>query len=232
MDQRLLACPRWRNKTGDAGTPSRYTAAGNEQLALLRLGKYDRDGNELERSPVYACRQLGAAAKRRLTPGPAPRDARARLVMPVTLLDIILLGVMLISALLAMIRGFMREVLSIAAWVIAALVTLYSYSQAAAAGEDLFQQRHRRGRGRDRRRVSRHLADRVGDHRAVLRHGARQPRRRARPHARVPVRARARTGHRGGGVPVFRLAGAASAASPNGSAAPSRGSCCREPATG
>jgi membrane protein required for colicin V production len=49
--------------------------------------------------------------------------------MPVTLLDIILIGVMLISALLAMIRGFMREVLSIAAWVIATLVTLYSFSR-------------------------------------------------------------------------------------------------------
>ena len=49
--------------------------------------------------------------------------------MPITLLDIILIGVMLISALLAMIRGFMREVLSIASWVIAAIVTLYSYSK-------------------------------------------------------------------------------------------------------
>src|SRR5437588_12926461 len=49
--------------------------------------------------------------------------------MPITLLDIILLGVMLISALLAMIRGFMREVLSIASWIIAAGVTLYSYSK-------------------------------------------------------------------------------------------------------
>jgi len=48
-------------------------------------------------------------------------------VMPITLLDIILIAVMLISALLAMIRGFMREVLSIAAWGIAAVVTLYSY---------------------------------------------------------------------------------------------------------
>jgi membrane protein required for colicin V production len=46
-----------------------------------------------------------------------------------TLLDIILLGVMLVSALLAMIRGFMREILSIAAWVIAAIVTLYGYSR-------------------------------------------------------------------------------------------------------
>ena len=49
--------------------------------------------------------------------------------MPVTLLDIILIAVMLISALLAMIRGFMREVLSIAAWLIAAVVTLYSFSK-------------------------------------------------------------------------------------------------------
>ena len=49
--------------------------------------------------------------------------------MPITLLDIILIGVRLISALLAMIRGFMREILSIASWVIAALVTLYSYTK-------------------------------------------------------------------------------------------------------
>jgi membrane protein required for colicin V production len=49
--------------------------------------------------------------------------------MPISLLDIILIGIMLISALLAMIRGFMREVLSIAAWGIAALVTLYAYAK-------------------------------------------------------------------------------------------------------
>jgi membrane protein required for colicin V production len=49
--------------------------------------------------------------------------------MPITLLDVILIGVMLISALLAMIRGFMREILSIASWAIAALVTLYSYAK-------------------------------------------------------------------------------------------------------
>src|SRR3954453_11375188 len=47
--------------------------------------------------------------------------------MPITLLDIILLVVMLISALLAMVRGFMREVLSIASWAAAALLTLYAY---------------------------------------------------------------------------------------------------------
>ena len=49
--------------------------------------------------------------------------------MPITLLDVILIGVMLISAILAMIRGFMREILSIAAWVLAAVATLYSYSK-------------------------------------------------------------------------------------------------------
>jgi membrane protein required for colicin V production len=49
--------------------------------------------------------------------------------MPITLLDILLLVVMLISGLLAMIRGFMREILSIAAWGIAAVVTLYSYTR-------------------------------------------------------------------------------------------------------
>jgi membrane protein required for colicin V production len=47
--------------------------------------------------------------------------------MPITLLDIILLVVMLVSALLAMVRGFMREVLSIASWAAAAVLTLYAY---------------------------------------------------------------------------------------------------------
>jgi len=47
--------------------------------------------------------------------------------MPITLLDVLLLVVMLISGLLAMIRGFMREVLSIAAWGIAAVVTLWAF---------------------------------------------------------------------------------------------------------
>jgi membrane protein required for colicin V production len=46
--------------------------------------------------------------------------------MPITLLDIVLIVVMLVSGLLAMIRGFMREVLSIASWAAAAVVTLYA----------------------------------------------------------------------------------------------------------
>ena len=49
--------------------------------------------------------------------------------MPITLLDVLLLVVMLISGMLAMIRGFMREVLSIAAWGLAALATLYGYAR-------------------------------------------------------------------------------------------------------
>jgi membrane protein required for colicin V production len=47
--------------------------------------------------------------------------------MPITLLDLILLAVMLISALLAMVRGFLREVFSIAAWVLAAIATVYAF---------------------------------------------------------------------------------------------------------
>ena len=49
--------------------------------------------------------------------------------MPITLLDIIVLAVMLLSGLLAMIRGFMREVLSIAAWGAAAVATLLLYGK-------------------------------------------------------------------------------------------------------
>lgn len=47
--------------------------------------------------------------------------------MPITLLDVIVLAVMLLSGLLAMIRGFMREILSIAAWATAAVATLYAF---------------------------------------------------------------------------------------------------------
>jgi membrane protein required for colicin V production len=47
--------------------------------------------------------------------------------MPVTLLDLIVIGVMLISALLDMVRGFTREVLSIAAWVAAAVAALFLF---------------------------------------------------------------------------------------------------------
>lgn len=47
--------------------------------------------------------------------------------MPITWLDIVVLAFMLISALLAMARGFTRELLSILSWVGAALVTLWAF---------------------------------------------------------------------------------------------------------
>ena len=49
--------------------------------------------------------------------------------MPITWLDFLLLGVMMISGLLAMIRGFMREVLSITAWAAAAAATILLYNR-------------------------------------------------------------------------------------------------------
>jgi membrane protein required for colicin V production len=58
--------------------------------------------------------------------------------MPITLLDIILLTVMLISGLLAMIRGFMREILSIAAWIAAALATLYLFNRLVPYAQQYF----------------------------------------------------------------------------------------------
>ncbi|KZL11514.1 CvpA family protein [Pseudovibrio sp. Ad26] len=48
--------------------------------------------------------------------------------MPITLLDGILLVIMLISGVLAMIRGFVREVLSIASWVAAAVAAYLFYA--------------------------------------------------------------------------------------------------------
>ena len=52
--------------------------------------------------------------------------------MPIALLDIIVLVVMLISAVLAMVRGFTREVLAIASWIAAAVATLLLFPQASA----------------------------------------------------------------------------------------------------
>jgi membrane protein required for colicin V production len=58
--------------------------------------------------------------------------------MPITLLDVLLLVVMLISGLLAMIRGFMREVLSIAAWGIAAADTLWAFPRETPLAQTYF----------------------------------------------------------------------------------------------
>jgi membrane protein required for colicin V production len=58
--------------------------------------------------------------------------------MPITLLDIVLIAVMLISGLLAMVRGFMREVLSIIAWILAAGATLYAYAKLLPLAKQYF----------------------------------------------------------------------------------------------
>lgn len=47
--------------------------------------------------------------------------------MPITLLDGILLGITLVSAVLAMVRGFSREVLSVASWAAAAAAAYLFY---------------------------------------------------------------------------------------------------------
>lgn len=53
-------------------------------------------------------------------------------------LDIFLIAVMLVSGLLAMVRGFMREVLSIAAWGAAAFATLYAYAKLLPTAKQYF----------------------------------------------------------------------------------------------
>ncbi|WP_197028286.1 CvpA family protein [Bosea sp. 117] len=60
--------------------------------------------------------------------------------MALTLLDILLLAVMLISGLLAMVRGFVREVFAIASWVAAAVVTLYAYPHALPLAKQYISQ--------------------------------------------------------------------------------------------
>lgn len=50
--------------------------------------------------------------------------------MPVTILDMIVIGVVLLSALLAALRGFTREVLAIGSWVIAAIAAYALYPHA------------------------------------------------------------------------------------------------------
>ena len=49
--------------------------------------------------------------------------------MPVTILDLVVIGVVLISALLAAVRGFTREVLAIVSWIAAAAVAWVFHPQ-------------------------------------------------------------------------------------------------------
>lgn len=56
--------------------------------------------------------------------------------MTITLLDVILIAVMGLSAVLAMVRGFTREALSIAAWVAAAAATWWLFEPARALARE------------------------------------------------------------------------------------------------
>ena len=59
--------------------------------------------------------------------------------MPLTILDIIVIVVVLISALLAMVRGFVREVLSVASWVAAAGAAYLGYKPLFPVVQPYFQ---------------------------------------------------------------------------------------------
>jgi membrane protein required for colicin V production len=52
---------------------------------------------------------------------------RSKNTMPIELLDGILIGITLVSAMLAMVRGFSREVLSVGSWVAAAAAAFFLY---------------------------------------------------------------------------------------------------------
>ncbi len=60
-------------------------------------------------------------------PGLAGAPASAARAIKLTILDLIVLVVVLISATLAMVRGFAREVLSLASWVLAVAAAYYGY---------------------------------------------------------------------------------------------------------
>ena len=55
-------------------------------------------------------------------------------------LDLGVIAIVLISALLAMVRGFTREVLAIASWGAAAVAAVYFHPYRAALCETLYQQ--------------------------------------------------------------------------------------------
>jgi membrane protein required for colicin V production len=54
--------------------------------------------------------------------------------MGLTILDFVLLGIMLVSGLLALMRGFTREILSLVAWGLAALAAFFASRQPEAVG--------------------------------------------------------------------------------------------------
>ena len=117
--------------------------------------------------------------------------------MPLTLLDFILVGIMLISGLLALMRGFTREVLSLVAWGVAAVAAYFAVKQQKLdrlrdAEPALSRQGDLAQIARWRRRLH-HRADHRLDHqRQDLRLCGRFGGRRLRPHAGLRLRRGAR----------------------------------------
>ena len=152
--------------------------------------------------------------------------------MPITILDLVLLGVMLISGLLAMVRGFMREILSIAAWGAAALVTLYAFSKLLPTAKTYFNNDTVAavvvvaGTFIGTLIVVSVITVRISD--MILD----SPDRRAGSHARLPVRVGSRPFDRGGRLPVLHLAGPGQAAAGLGHRREVPAWCCREPGIG
>src|SRR5690606_3883146 len=86
-----------------------------------------------DRRPFFpalnSCRSGGTDCRFPTRPsGRLTRTCRTRCkFMPITLLDGILVGFTLVSAMLAMVRGFSREILSIASWAAAAAAAFFLY---------------------------------------------------------------------------------------------------------
>src|SRR3954465_6870854 len=132
-----------RRQSSASPTPSRRTPAATRASARF-LGR-PRSGTSPISSPASPpppvhgrCRCSGAgkgdaASFAVYTRGQPARPGHPRFrqalrpltTMPVSVLDLVVLGVVLISALLAAVRGFTREVLAIVAWVTAAAVAWF-----------------------------------------------------------------------------------------------------------
>ncbi len=73
-------------------------------------------------------KHLGDAAKQTRYTGTTLTYNARETFMPITLLDLLVIGIVLLSALLAMVRGFTREVLAIGSWAVAGAVAFMAKS--------------------------------------------------------------------------------------------------------
>src|SRR6202008_1192844 len=81
----------------------------------------------------------GGSSTLRYRPPPKRQDQRAdQQNMPVAPRESALIIVILVSGLFAIGRGFMREILSIIAWILAAVATLYAYSKLLPLAKQYF----------------------------------------------------------------------------------------------